>query len=182
MIDRSFMVGARSLAFVALFAVGACASPDRTIALDDPEEAEDFQRSLDQYASSLDHMLKETQQGENVSSFSLGMLSYNILTTVSSSDKYLHDYFNAGGQDVQAYLKTRFQDQPDEEIAALDRMGDQDSSPLRVSARYTLEALTHIPNSSDPPAVQQRSREELAVALKRTETSLNEAAGEVRAR
>lgn len=182
MIRRCKAAGPRLIAAAVLFTVSACASPDRTIALDDPDEAEEFQHSLDQYASSVEHMLKETQQGENVSSFSLGMLSYNILTTVSSSDKYLRDYFNSGGQDVQSYLKTRFQDRPEEEIAALDRMGDQDTSPLRVSARYTLEALTHIPNSSDPPAVQARSREELAVALKRTEMSLNEAAGEVRPR
>lgn len=175
---KSLAIGARPLTVLAVLAVGACQSPDRVITMDDPEEAEDFQRSLDQYATSVDGLLQEAQKGKNVSSFSLGMLSYNILVTVSASDKNLRDYFNADGQDVQDYLKTRFQDHPEQEIAALDRM--KDGSALRTSARYTLEALTHLPNSGDSPAAQQRCREALAVALKHTENSLIQAASEVR--
>ena len=173
--------GARPLAVTALLALTACQSPE-PIAMDDPDEVAEFQESLGQYAVSVDDMLKETRQGENVSGFSLGMLSYNILTTVSSSDPHLHEYFCANGQGVEAYLKTRFQAQPQLELAALDQMRAENNTALRTSARYTLEALTHIPRSSDPPDVQKRQREELADALKHTESSLTEAAGAVQAR
>ncbi len=180
MTRRSMSVGVRFLALAALVAVDACASPDHIITLEDPEEAQEFQESLDQYATSVEHLLQDTQKGQNVSEFSMGMLSYNILMTVSSSDKSLHDYFNSGGQDIQDYLKTRFQDHPDEEIATLDKMSDRGTYPLRSSARYTLEALTHIPDAHDPPSVQQQSRAELALALERTKSYLSEAAEEVR--
>jgi len=181
MTRRSIAVGVRFLALAALVALDACASPDHIITLDDPEEAQEFQQSLGQYATSVDQMLQDTQKGQNVSEFSMGMLSYNILMTVSSTDKSLHDYFNSGGQDIQDYLKTRFQDHPEQELEALDRMSARGTYPLRSSARYTLEALTHIPDAHDPPAVQQQSRAELAVALERTKSSLTEAAEEVRA-
>lgn len=181
MFSGSLAAGARPLAVIALVALTACRSPE-PIAMDDPDEVAEFQQSLGQYASSVDDMLKETRQGENVSSFSLGMLSYNILTTVSSSDPHLHEYFCADGQGVDAYLKTRFQAHPQVELAALDQIRAEGDTALRTSARYTLEALTHIPHSSDPPDVQQRKREELADALKQTETSLTEAAGAAQAR
>jgi hypothetical protein len=179
MFSESLAASARPLAVIALFALGACQSPERPVALEDqdPEEVEEFHRSLGEYANTVDDLLKETRQGQNVSSFSLGMLSYGILTTVSASDRHLYDYFCANGQGVDAYLKTRFQDHPQLELAALDQMRNEGNSALRTSARYTLEALTHIPQSNEPPDVQQRKREALAVALKHTETSLNEAAG-----
>ncbi len=180
MTRRSITIGVRFLALAALVALDACASPDHIITLDDPEEAQEFQESLGQYATSVDQMLQDTQKGQNVSEFSMGMLSYNILMTVSSTDKSLHDYFNSGGQDIQDYLKTRFQNHPEQELEALDKMSGRGTYPLRSSARYTLEALTHIPDAHDPPAVQQQSRAELAVALERTKSSLTEAAEEVR--
>jgi hypothetical protein len=182
MTRRSYTIGVRCIAITALLAVGACESPSRTASLDDDDDAAELHQSLDEYAASIQSLLQETQEGQNISSFSLGMLSYDILTTVSSADKTLYDYFTAGGQDVQGYLKKRFQTQPELELAALDEMNPEGSSPLRSSARYTLEALTHIPNSVDPPAVQQRSREELANALKRTEVSLSLAAEKIPSR
>ncbi len=179
MFRESLTASARPLAIAALFALGACQSPTPPAALEDqdPEEVEELHRSLGEYASTVDGLLQETRQGENVSSFALGMLSYSILTTVSSSDRHLYEYFCADGQGVEGYLKTRFQPHPQLELAALDQMRSEGNTALRTSARYTLEALTHIPHSNDPPDVQQRKRDELAAALKHTETSLNEAAG-----
>ncbi len=90
---------------------------------------------------------------------------YDVLTELSSQDDELYDYFNNDDINLQVYLKTRFHDHPLDEIAALDRLAKQGRPTLRLSARYALETLRHIPNSDEPAETQSRDRRELADAL-----------------
>jgi hypothetical protein len=174
-IRRSFCVGLRLLVLASLTVLGGCGGAARhPIVLENQEDAEDFHNFLASYVTAVDDMLKRTRKGENVSDFSAGMLAFNILTTLSSADGDLRAHFTAGGQDVRDYLKTRFQDHPEDEIATLDRMREEGSWALRSSARYTLEMLTHVPESSDSAYDQKIAREELAESLERLEGTLRE--------
>lgn len=180
MMRRSFSVGLRLLVLATLATVSGCGSPNHPIVLENQEDAQDFRDFLKSYLSSIDDMRRRTQKGENVSEFSSGMLAFNILTTLSSADEDLRAYITADGQDVRDYLKTRFQDHPEKEIEAMDRMSGRGSWALRSSARYTLEMLTHIPDSSETAYEQQKTREELAETLDRLNATLHETDDEVR--
>jgi len=179
MIGRSVLAVARSVAVVMIAALAACAMPSRTIKLEDRDDALEFRQSLEDYSGSVSGMIRDTQHGKAISDFSMGMLAYDILATVSSVDSGLHGYFTAGGQDIESYLRTRFQARPAEEISALDKMNGQGSPTLRSVARNTLDALAHIPDSHDPPAVQRINREQLEKALVQTKAALDKAAQEV---
>jgi len=179
MIGRWVLTGARMAAVVMLAALAACAMPSRTITLEDRDDALEFKQSLEDYSGSVGGMIRDTQHGKAISDFSMGMLAYDILTTVSSVDSDLHGYFTAGGRDIESYLRTRFQAKPEEEIAAIDKMSGQGSPTLRSIARNTLDALAHIPDSHDPPAIQRTDREELEKALLQTKAALDKAAREV---
>lgn len=180
MIRRSLSVGLRLLLLGTLTALCACnGAAHHPIVLENQEDAEDFHNFLVSYRKSVDDMLHQVRKGDTISDFSAGMLAYNILTTLSSADDDLHAYITAGGQDVQAYLRTRFQDDPEKEIAAMAAINEQAASPLRASARYTLEMLTYVPNSSDPLTLQRQNREQLATALEKLKSSLAETDEEV---
>lgn len=180
MICRPFAFGVRLLAMVALATVAACAPSNHPVRLENREDAEDFHHTLESYISTIDTLIEKTRKGQNISDFSMGMLTYSVLTTLSSADKGLRAYITSGGQDVQGYLKTRFQNQPQREVDALDRMSADDSSPLLSSARYMLEALAHVPDAGDPPDAQQQSRDQMADALEHAKDSLVETAEEIR--
>lgn len=180
MIERWFAAGVRSGAVIMLAALAACGTPSKMITLDDRDEALEFQQSLKDYSNSVGDLLRDSQRGKAISDFSMGMLAYDILTSVSSVDRGLYGYFTAGGQDIEGYLKTRFQNKPEEEIAALDKLNGEGSPVLRSVARNTLDALAHIPDSHDPLAVQRADRTELENALQQTKASLDKAAQDVR--
>ena len=179
MIDRGFVAGVRSIAVVLLIALAACGTP-RTITLDDRDDAIEFRKSLEDYARSTGDLLRDMRHGKAVSDFSMGMLTYDILTTVSAVDSGLYGYFTADGQDIEDYLKTRFQAKPEEELAALDKLGGQGSPTLRAVARHTLDALAHLPDSHDLPAAQKADRALLENALQQAKAALDKAALEVR--
>ncbi|GEM_PF-5175014 len=180
MVGRSFIGGVRFCAVAMLVAVTACSSPSRMITLEDHDEALEFQKSLQDYSGSVSDMLRDAQHGKAISDFSMGMLAYDILSTVSSADSGLYAHFTAGGIDIEDYLKTRFQNNPDREIAALDKISGEGSPSLRAVARNTLDALAHIPDSHDPPATQRQNREQLENALANTKSALDRAATEVK--
>lgn len=179
MIDRWFAAGVRLLAVGTLVALAACGTPSRPITLEDRDDALEFQQMLKDSSNSVDELLRDTKRGKSISEFSAGMLAFDILTTVSSVDSGLHDYFTAGGKDIEDYLKTRFQDHPDDEIAALAKMSDEGHPTLRAAARYTLEMLAHVPDSHDTPAMQKTNRQQLENALEETKSALDKAAGDI---
>lgn len=181
MIRRSVSVGLRLFVIATLVTLSACnGAAHHPIVLENQEDAEDFHNFLVSYLKSVDDMLHQVRKGDTISDFSAGMLAYNILTTLSSADDELHAHITAGGQDVQAYLRTRFQDDPEQEIAAIAAINDRGASPLRSSARYTLEMLTYVPNTSDPISLQQQNREQLGTALEKLKSSLAETDEEIK--
>lgn len=180
MIFRPLAVGARLLAMIALATVAACTPSSHPITLQNREDAEDFHQQLETYINTIDGLVAKARGGQDISDFSMGMLTYSVLTTLSSANRPLRTYITSGGQDVQGYLKTRFQDQPQREVEALDKMSAEDSSPSLSSARYMLEALSHVPAANDPPDAQQRSRDQMADALERARDAMAEAAEDIR--
>jgi hypothetical protein len=182
MIRRPLIVGVRLLAMVSLAPLAACMPSSHPITLENREDAEDFHQTLESYINTLDTLIQKTRKGDNISDFSMGMLTYSILTTLSAADGDLRSYITSGGQDVQGYLKTRFQDQPQQEVEALDRMNAKNPSPLLAGARDMLEALSHVPDSGDPPDTQKQSRDQLADALGRAREALAETAAQIRIR
>ena len=180
MIRRSVSVGLRLFLIATLTTLGACnGAAHHPIVLENQEDAEDFHNFLVSYLKSVDDMLHQVRKGETISDFSAGMLAYNILTTLSSADDELHAHITAGGQDVQAYLRTRFQDDPEQEIAAIAAINEHGASPLRSSARYTLEMLTYVPNGNDPISLQMQNREQLGTALEKLKSALAETDEEI---
>ena len=179
MIDRWFAAGVRLLAAGALAALAACGTPSRPIMLEDRDDALEFQQMLKDSSNSVDELIRDTKRGKSISEFSAGMLAFDILTTVSSVDPGLHDYFTADGRDIESYLRSRFQDHPDDEIANLAKMSAEGNPTLRTAARYTLEILAHVPDSHDSPAVQKANALQLDNALQQTKAALDKAAGEV---
>jgi len=183
MVRRSVSVGLRLFLLATLTTLSACnGASHHPIVLENQEDAEDFHNFLVSYLKSVDDMLHQVRKGDTISDFSAGMLAYNILTTLSSADGELHAHITEGGQDVQAYLRTRFQDDPEKEISAIAEINHKEASPLRSSARYTLEMLTYVPNTSDPLALQQQNRDQLATALEKLKSSLAETDEEVHPR
>ncbi len=164
---------------ICLATATSCASPKRPTPFETAEDAEDFRQSLLTDVRAIDKFANQTTEGQNISEFSLGWLVYTILVTVSSEDQQLYDFFNVDGRDLQVYLKTTFQNHPEEQIAALDAMIARTPSTLRSTARYALESLRHIPNSDEPPQVQQHDRDELAKDLTQLSAYLKKAASEV---
>lgn len=108
----------------------------------------------------------------------LGWFIYDVLTELSSQDVGLYDYFNKDHDGIQGYLKVTFRDHPIEEISAIDSMAKRGHPTLRLSARYALEALRHIPDSSEPSEIQERDRRELAGALATLQNLLQKSARE----
>jgi hypothetical protein len=180
MFCRPFITGARLLAIIALATVAACTPSSHPITLENREDAEDFHQTLESYINTIDGLIEKTRKGDNISDFSMGMLTYSILTTLSSADGTLRSYITSGGQDVQGYLKTRFQDQPQQEVDALGKLSAGNSSPSLSSARYMLEALSHVPDAGDAPDAQQRSRDRMADSLERARDALTETAADIR--
>jgi len=145
--------------------VAACSLAPRPTADQSREEIEDFQHIMRDDANQVGKYIAKTQDGKNISEFTLGWFIYDVLTELSSQDDALYKYFNNGDINLQTYLKTRFHDHPVSEIAALDALAKQGHPTLRLSARYALETLRHIPDSDEPDETQIRDRHELAGAL-----------------
>ena len=179
MIERGLVAGIRVMAVAMLAMLAACGTPSRPITLEDRDDALEFQQMLRDSSNSATELLRDSQRGKSISEFSAGMLAFDILTTTSSVDPGLHDYFTADGKDIEGYLKTRFQDHPEDEIATLAKMSGEGHPTLRVAARYTLEMLAHIPDSHDSPAVQRANRQVLENALQQVKSSLDKAADDI---
>lgn len=143
------------------------------------EEMEDFQHSMLENAKQAGQYLRITRDGDNISEFTLGWFVYDVLVELSSRDDALYEKFNKNNKDIADYLKTSFHDRPLAEIADLDKLAKQGHPTLRLSARYALETLRHIPNPAETQDIQLRDRRELASALATLQDLLEKSAGEV---
>jgi hypothetical protein len=159
--------------------LGACGTAPQPQEAASREELEDFQKSMFDCADKAGEYLSQTQNGKNISELTLGWYIYDILVEIASQDDILYNYFSKKNQDIQSYLKTRFRDQPVEEIAALETLAKKGHPTLRLIARYGLETLRHIPNSDEPMEIQIRDRRELAGSLATLQNLLKKAAHEV---
>lgn len=118
-----------------------------------------------------------TQHGQNISTFTAGWFVEGVLTQLSSQDPALATHF---GGDVISYLKGPFSQAPEQEIAYLDKIIGQGNEPragARQAARWALEALRAIPDSDDPPDLQQKDRQNFTTALQSLATALKNFAG-----
>jgi hypothetical protein len=154
----------------------APSAPARTV-----EEAQDVRQTLLSDAQAVERYRQHTLEGQNVSEFSLGWTVYSILVTLGSEDPELYDYLTKGNRDIPTYLKTSFKNHPEQEIAAIKQMAEQDNPTLRSTAAASLEALRHIPTDKQSPADQARAREALAPALETLKGMLEKTAGEITA-
>jgi hypothetical protein len=145
--------------------MGACGTAPRPTSDPSSEEMEDFRQVMQQNTAKLDEYLLKTKKGNNISELTLGWFTYDILTELSSQDDGLYDYFNKDNGNIQVYLKTEFKDQPLDEIAKLETLAAQGHPTLRLAARYALETLRHIPDSSEAADIQERDRRDLAAAM-----------------
>ncbi|WP_146002885.1 hypothetical protein [Telmatospirillum siberiense] len=167
------------LSFCLLFLLCACGTPPRPTNDAGPEEMENFRAEMAHDAVKAGDYLKKTQGGTNISEMTLGWFIYDVLTELSSQDVELYDYFNKDNASVEGYLKTRFKTHPVEEIAAIDSLAKRGHPTLRLSARYALEALRHIPDSGEPSDIQERDRRELAAALSTLQDLLQKSSRDV---
>lgn len=167
--------GARLGIAAILLMVVACTSPHPAAAPISEEEAQDFKQTMATDSQTAGEYLRKTQNGKNITEFSLGWFVYNVLTELSSMDDGLDKQFN---HDVQSYLKTTFHDNPDSEIAKIDAMAKEGHTPIRLAARSALECLTHIPDSNEPPETQAEDRRQLAAALASLKEHLEQSARE----
>ncbi len=143
----------------------ACGTAPRPAPEASPEELEDFRQVMQDNTNKLEEYLIKTKKGKNISELTLGWFAYDILTELSSQDDVLYDYFNKDNGNIQVYLKTRFKDQPLDEIAKLEGLAAQGHPTRRLAARYALETLRHIPDSSEAAGIQERDRGDLASAM-----------------
>lgn len=159
--------------------VAACGTAPKSPPAASREEMEDFQQIMQDYSRKTGGYLEKTQKGKNISELTLGWFIYDVLTELSSQDDGLDNYFNKDNGNLQVYLKTRFHDHPQSEIATLDSLAKQGHPTWRLSARYALETLRHIPDSSEPEETQSRDRRDLAGALATLRDLLEKSAREV---
>lgn len=148
-----------------LLLLAACGTPPRPVAEMSAEEIENFRSVMSHDAGKVVDLIRKTQNGNNVSEMTIGWFIYDILTEISSVDVELYNYFNKDNMGIQGYMKNRFRDHPVEEIAAIEALAKQGQPTIRLTARYALEALRHIPDSSEPLDIQARDRRELAATL-----------------
>lgn len=158
--------------FLAQGAACASRSPE------DAEEIAAFQEDLRGNVDTVDALLQQTRDGHNVSDFGMGMFAMTVLNELATRDADLSRHIHADGRSTDLYLREVFQSHPAEEIAALHAMADQGDRTLRLAASHMLEALRHVPDRNDPPAAQDRDRQQLAEQLAVLRALLGQAAAE----
>ncbi len=149
-----------------------------TVNADVDEDTAEFRDTVAVETKTIAAMIADTKAGKNVSEFRLGMFSMNLLNQLADRDPGLGVYFHRDGRMMQSYLTDVFQYHSDEEMAHVAALAEDGKHATRQSARYTLEALRHIPKPSDPPQAQAEDRTALADALTELNTNLAKAVRE----
>lgn len=159
--------------------MGGCASePERMEGYVSQNEREEFQQEILADIDKVDTFILKTNRGVNLSEFSLGWFAMILLNELSAQDQELFDYIHTDGRSVEAYLRTVFQNDPKSEVAYIGVMSLHGKRPIRLSARFTLEMLTTIPDAKDAPALQAKSRKDLAAVLNKLRAALDLVAAE----
>jgi hypothetical protein len=120
---------------------------------------------LSDYAARAAAMAERSRQGDNLSRFTVGWYVADLLAELAERDPELARRVRPDGRLVVEYLIGPFQDHAREEIQAVDALAAKANRPVRLAARYALEALRHIPDADDPAANQAEDRADLAGAL-----------------
>lgn len=159
-----------------MLTLASCQSAPPLDGLADPEVIADFRQNLEYDLQKVATSRDRTRQGKNLSEFSMGWLAYKILTEVASQDGELYAYLNQDKRDITTYMDKVFRYHPAEEVAALDRLANQDTEhrTVRLIARNALEALRHIPNGDEEVAIQQRDRDVLSTTLETLHHNLDD--------
>ncbi|MGE5504463.1 MAG: hypothetical protein ACM31L_08580 [Actinomycetota bacterium] len=110
-------------------------------------------------------LAERARSGENLSQVTVGWYVADLLAELADRDADLARQLRPDGRLVVDYLVTRFQSRPKDEIRAVETLAAAGNRPLRLAARYALEALRHIPDDDDPPPSQAEDRDDLAAAL-----------------
>lgn len=176
-----------ALAVLLAAVVSGCAEPTRPpqpyqaameAEPDLSDEQNDFRDDLLSDIDKIDTFLQKTQRGNNPSEFTLGWFVMILLNELSSQDQALFDHLHANGMNVELYLRGPFQSNPQREIAALEALAHTGNRNIRMAARWSLEALAHIPESKDSAETQALARKDLAAALGRLKGTLMRVAAE----
>lgn len=169
----------RLLVGACLLILAGCAVPPPPAATEDRVILEEFRHEMVIDADKAGDFLERTRQGTNLSEMTLGWYVYDLLSELSSQDDVLYHHFYDDDRDLQDYLKTVFRDQHASEIAVIEESAKTGHPLRRLSARYALEVLCHIPNPGEPAEVQARDRRELAATLVTLQDLLRRTAGEI---
>jgi hypothetical protein len=156
-----------------------CGAPRPPPATEDVAEMLEFRQEMLVFAAKTGDFLATTRNDKNLTQLAVGWFMYDVLTVLASEDDALYRHFNNQGRDLQTYLETDFRHDPDAETAAIERMTENSHNSRCLAARYALEALRHVPNPSDAPAIQDNDRRHLAAALAQLQEFLVKTAAEI---
>lgn len=152
----------------------------------DEDPAQAFQSSLVNSIAVLSTFMQQTQQGKNVSDFSLGMFVSKILGTLGSVDKTISSHLHANDRFTEGYLVEVFQNHPDAEIAFFNQLstvaGNPHQAKLDLTAADALECLKHIPDGKEGSEIQAKDRADLSHAFGALKSQLTGLAQEAAAK
>ncbi|CAA7627653.1 conserved exported hypothetical protein [Candidatus Terasakiella magnetica] len=138
------------------------------------EDLAEFQQAIEAETAQVDGFVRKTQQGSNLTEFTLGWFVVNLLNQLCSQDQELFSYIHGDDhRSVENYLRNAFQAKPDEEIQGLGELAEHGHSATRLAARDALDALTHIPDTQSSAEAQATARRELRDILLRLKLRLN---------
>ena len=144
-------------------AIAATAPPDA-------EEREEARQQLVADAQRVDDLLAQTRRGKNLSDMTLGLFAVHLLNEMSGDDAEMFNYLHRDHRTTQSYLEEIFQFHSAEEVAAVAAMAGDD--PRRLTVRYALESLRHIPDGKESPDSQERDRMDMAKVLAQLEAAI----------
>jgi hypothetical protein len=156
-----------------------CANHGASPREDDAEIRQEFRQDMMDDALTAEKLLNQTRRGVDLSQMTLGWFVYDLLSELSSQDQVLYDHFYQSSGGVEGYLRTTFQNNPVQEIDRVSDLAKTGYPTRRLAARYALEVLRHVPDSSDPAATREADRRELASALATLGTLLQRTADEM---
>ena len=137
-----------------------------------------FSREMRDSATRVRSLREETDQGRNVSEFSMGLFALRLLNRLAGQDSELAEHIHADQRSTEEYLGDVFRAHPAEEVSAMRRLAQGSHRTLRLAAEHVLEALQHIPEDDESAAQQAGARQRLAAELAALESLLQQAAAE----
>lgn len=153
--------------------VAACAA-EAPADIQSDEDLAEFRHAIEAETAQVDGFVRKTQQGGNLTEFTLGWFVVNLLNQLCSQDQELFAYVHGDDhRSIENYLRTTFQAKPDEEMQGLGEMAERGHPATRLAARDALDALTHIPDTQSSAETQATARRELKDILLRLKLRLN---------